>query len=111
MNMFEEIERIKEELPKAKTITNKIKKITFNFYQLFALFTLFVIFCLGIIFGNLFPTCGSSSTLYAGACLTTEFNISLMLFIWFLGLIISIFIFAVGHIVQLLELTNKNITK
>lgn len=111
MNMFDEIEKSKEELPKAKTISNQIKKFKFNFYQIFAMFTFVVIFCLGILFGNLFPTCGSSSTLYAGVCLTTEFNFSLMLFIWFIGLILCVFIFAIGHIIQLLDGINKNLKK
>lgn len=111
MNMFEEIEKSKEELPKAKVISSQIKKFTFNFYQIFSIFTFFVIFCLGILLGNLFPTCGSSSTLYAGACLTTEFNFSLMLFIWFVGLILCLFIFAIGHIIQLLEAINKKLKK
>lgn len=107
--MFEEIEKSKEELPKAKTISSQIKKIKFNFYQIFAVVTFFIIFCLGIIFGNLFPTCGSSSTLYAGACLTTEFNFSLMLFIWFVGLVLCLFIFAIGHIISLLDAINNKL--
>ena len=111
MNMFEEIEKYKEELPKAKAISSQIKKFTFNFYQIFAIFTFLVIFVLGIIFGNLFPTCGSSSTLYAGVCLTTEFNFSLMLCIWFIGLILCMFIFAIGHIIQLLEAINRKLKK
>lgn len=111
MNMFEEIEKSKAELPKANSISNKLKKLTFNFYQIFAIIVYFIIFTLGILFGNLFPTCGSSSTLYSGACLTTEFNFSLMLFIWFCGLVLCIFIYAIGHIIQLLESINKKLKK
>lgn len=109
MNMFEEIEKSKAELPKANSISNKLKKLTFNFYQVFAVVIYFIIFVLGIIFGNLFPTCGSSSTLYSGVCLTTEFNFSLTLFIWFCGLILCVFIYAIGHIIQLLEFVNKKL--
>lgn len=111
MNMFEEIEKTKEELPKAKAISNKIEKYKFNFYQLFAIFTYFIIFCLGIIFGNLFPVCGTSSALYAGVCVTTEFNFALMLCIWFFGLVVCMFIFAVGHIIQLLGSINERLKK
>lgn len=107
MNMFEEIEKIKTELPKAKTISHEFEKMKLNFYQIFACFTYIIVVCLGIIFGNLFPACGTSSTLYSGTCLTTEFNISLMLFIWFIGLIVCLFIFAIGHVIQLLDSINR----
>lgn len=111
MNMFDEIEKLKEELPNANTISNKIKKLTFNFYQIFAIIIYLIIFFVGIILGNLFPTCGTSSTLYSGTCLTTEFNFSLMLFIWFCGIILCLFIFAIGHIIQLLEAINRKLKK
>ncbi len=111
MNMFEEIEKLKEELPKANTISNKLKKQTLNFYQVFAIVIFVIIFFIGILLGNLFPTCGSSATLYTGTCLTTEFNVSLMLFIWFSGLILCVFIFAIGHIVQLLDTINRKMAK
>ena len=110
--MFEEIEKIKEELPKANNIGKQISKVKLNFYQIFALFTYCIIFFLGIIFGNLFPTCGTSSALYSGVCVTTEFNFSLMLCIWFVGLIVvCIFIFAIGHIINLLEAINYKLKK
>ncbi len=111
MNMFEEIEKYKEELPKAKVISSQIKKVRLNFYQIFAIFVFVVIFILGILLGNLFPICGSSATLYSGECLTTEFNVSLMLFIWFCGMILSLFIFAIGHIIILLEAINRKLKK
>ena len=111
MNMFEEIEKIKADLPRAKNIGKEIKRIKLNFYQIFALFTYFIVVCLGIIFGNLFPTCGTSSALYSGVCVTTEFNFSLMLCIWFVVLIICMFIFAIGHIINLLEAINRKLKK
>ena len=111
MNLFEEIESVKAELPKAKTLTRKFRKFRFNFYQMFAIFTYFIIICLGIIFGNLFPTCGTSSTLYSGVCLTTGFNFSLMLGVWFVGFILCLFIFAVGHIIGILESINSKFNK
>ena len=109
--MFDEIEKVKTELPKVKSIGKEIKKFKLNFYQIFALFTYFVVICLGIIFGNLFPTCGTSSALYSGVCVTTEFNFSLMLCIWFVGLIVCLFIFAIGHIINLLEAINYKLKK
>lgn len=111
MNMFEEIEKSKAQLPKANTISKEIRKFKFNFYQLFAMFTYFVIFCLGIIFGNLFPTCGTSSALYSGVCVTTEFNFSLMLCIWFFGLVVCLLVFAIGHIISLLDSINRKLKK
>ena len=111
MNMFDEIEKVKTELPRGKAIGKEIKKIRLNFYQIFALFTYFVVIVLGIIFGNLFPTCGTSSALYSGICVTTEFNFSLMLAIWFGGLIVCLFIFAIGHIINLLEAINHKLKK
>lgn len=111
MGMFEEIEKTKQELPKAKTISKEFSKLKFNVYQIFAIFTFFIIFCLGIMLGNLFPACGTSSTLYSGVCLTTEFNFSLMLCIWFLGLVVSLFIFGLGHIIGLLDSINNKLNK
>lgn len=111
MNMFDEIEKVKAELPQAKSIGKEIKRIKLNFYQIFSLFTYFIVICLGIIFGNLFPTCGTSSALYSGVCTTTEFNFSLMLCVWFVGLIICMFIFAIGHIINLLEAINRKLKK
>ena len=42
--------------------------------------TIFVIcFFLGIVFGNLFSTCTTTSYFYSDTCLVTEFNFSLMI--------------------------------
>ena len=109
MNMFEEIEKIKTELPKAKVISKQIGKYKYNGYQIFAIVTYLIVFVFGILLGNLFPTCGTSSTLYAGSCLATEFNTALMLGVWFLGIIICLFIFAIGHIISLLDSINNKI--
>ena len=111
MNMFEEIDRDKAELPKVKTIVKQIDKTEFNGYQRFAVVTYFVCFFLGIIFGNLFPTCGSSSMLYGDVCVTTEFNFSLMLFIWFVSFLICLFFFALGHIIAILSSINDKLSK
>lgn len=111
MNMFEEIEKMKTELPKAKTITNEFKNYKFNFYQIFSFVILFVTFTLGIILGNVFPACTSSSTLYVGNCLATGFNFSLMIGVWFIGLMITVLIFSIGHIIYLLNEINNSLKK
>ena len=36
MNMFEEIEKIREDLPKFKSITKEVSNVSLNGYQLFA---------------------------------------------------------------------------
>lgn len=110
MNMFEEIESAKKELPKIDAITKEARKQEYNGYQKFAIITFVVCFCLGIIFGNVFPACGSSSTFYS-TCTSTEFNFSLMLFFWFVSFLLCLFFFAIGHIIKLLTLINNNLTK
>ena len=110
MNMFEEIEREKQDLPKIKNITKEISHYTFNGYQKFAIVTFFVCFCFGIILGNLFPACGTSSNLY-GSCTTTEFNFSLMLFFWFVSFLGCLFFYAIGHIISLLTSIDESLRK
>lgn len=111
MNMFEEIEKTKQDLPRIKTIVRKVTNYKFNGYQKFAIIIYIICFCLGVLFGNLFPACGSSSTLYAGTCLTTEFNFSLMVFIWFVSFLICLFFFALGHIILLLTDISEKMGK
>jgi len=110
MNMFEEIERQKEDLPKFKNITTEVSHYTFNGYQKFAMVTFLVCFCIGIILGNLFPACGTSSSLY-GACTSTEFNFSLMVFFWFISFIGCLFFYAIGHIISLLTSIDESLRK
>ena len=108
MNMFEEIEKTKKALPKIKTIKDEVEDFNFNIYQQLSI--IIFIFCifLGIVFGNLFPVCGSSSALYGGTCLTSNFNTALMLFIWFISFIICLFIFMLGHVILLLtDIKNR----
>lgn len=107
MNMFDEIEKAKEDLPKLNTITKEVLHYKLNGYQKFAVVTYLVCFCIGIILGNLFPVCGSSSNFYS-TCTTTEFNFSLMIFVWFVSFLVCLFFFAIGHIIFLLtEINNK----
>lgn len=111
MNMFEEIEKIKEDLPKVNSITKTVKKYKFNGYQKFAIIVYVICFFFGIVFGNMFPACGTSSTLYVDSCLTTEFNFSLMLFIWFASFLVCLFFFAIGHIISILSDISKKLGK
>ena len=111
MNMFEEIEKEKIDLPKTKTIKNQVNKVKLNSYQRLAIIIYVIIFVIGILMGNLFPVCGSSSTLFEGTCTSSQFNTSLMICIWFMGFIICLFIFMLGHIVLLLNDIKKKLDK
>ena len=110
MNMFDEIEREKEDLPKIHNITKEMSHYTFKKKKKFAIVTFLVCFCFGIILGNLFPACGTSSNFY-GVCTTTEFNFSLMLFVWFVSFLVCLFFFALGHIISLLTSIEKHLRK
>jgi len=111
MELFEEISKNKEDFPKKKVITDEFSKHHFNFYQVFAIGLLIVFFFLGIVFGNLFATCQAYSYFYSDACVVTEFNYSIMIIIWFIGTILSIFIYAIGHIITLLSNINEKLSK
>lgn len=110
MNMFEEIEHEKEDLPKLKNITKEVSHYSFNGYQKFAIVVFCVCFCFGIILGNLFPACGTSSNFY-GTCTTTEFNFSLMIFFWFVSFLVCLFFYALGHIISLLTSIDEYLRK
>lgn len=111
MDLFEEISKAKQELPKVNKITKEVKKYPLNFYQLVALVIFAIMFCVGIVLGNLFATCEASSYFYSDTCLVTEFNFSLMVLIWFVGGILSVFLFAIGHIITLLYQINEKLIK
>ncbi len=111
MNMFDEIDKVSKDLPKLKTVTTEVSKHDLNNYQIVALVTFGICFCVGIIFGNLFPSCGTASSLYASGCQTTEFNFSLTVAIWFIGFLVCVFFYGLGNIISLLESINKNLTK
>ena len=101
MNIFEEIEQVKKELPKFKTIEKEVHKYEFNWYQKFAIITYFVCLVFGVILGNLFPTC-SNASLYTDMCITREFNFFLTMLFWFGSFLVCLFFFAIGHIISLL---------
>lgn len=111
MNMFDEIDKISKDLPKFKTVTNEVTSHELNNYQIIALVTFGIVFCVGIIFGNIFPACGSTSGLYAANCSITEFNFSLTVAIWFVGFLVCVFFYGIGHIISLLDSINKNLSK
>lgn len=110
-DMFDEIDKISKDLPKVKTITNEVVSHELNNYQMVALTTMGICFLLGIIFGNLFPSCGTTSGLYNATCTTMEFNFSLTIFIWFIGFLVCVFFYAIGKIISLLESINQKLGK
>lgn len=108
MSMFDEIHKQKKELPKVSNITKKVGSYKYNLYQILAFIIFLISLVLGIIFGNLFPACGSTSSFYGDVCMTTEFNVFLMSIIWSIGFLISVIFFAIGHIIALLtEISQK----
>lgn len=111
MDFFDDITNLKKDFPKMKSVTNQVKEYPLNFYQIFAIGIFIVGFFLGIIFGNLFATCKATSFYYSNACVVTEFNFSLMLCIWFISILLSILLFAIGHIIALLTEINKKLRK
>lgn len=113
MDLFDEIAKEKEDFPNinVNSISKEVKKYKFNYYQIFAIVIFIIFFFLGIIFGNLFATCETASYYYSDACVVTEFNFSLMLCIWLASLLVSTLIFAMGHMIALLNSINDKITK
>ncbi|MBQ6323274.1 MAG: hypothetical protein IJI22_00390 [Bacilli bacterium] len=111
MELFEEIYKTKEEFPKFNSVSKEVKKYKLNFYQNFAIILFIICFFLGIIFGNLFAICETSSYFYSDSCLVPQFNFSLMIAIWFVSLLLSLFIFAIGHIIVLLGQISEKLNK
>lgn len=111
MKMFEEIDKVKKDLPKLNTIGKDLEVTGMNIYQKISVVIFLIFLFIGILLGNLFPSCGSSSEFYGGYCMATEFNFSLMLFIWFIDFLISMFFYAIGHIIALLTAINEKLAK
>lgn len=109
-DLFEQIDKEKEELPRFRNRIKEVEKYTFNFYQQFAIFMMVVCFFIGIIIGNVFPSCQSSG-LYSRQCDVTEFNISLTIITWFISFIISMGIFWLGHVIHLLSEIKDQLKK
>lgn len=111
MNMFDEIDQLRKDFPKLKKVTDEVTKQDLNRYQLVALVIMGIGICMGVIFGNLFPSCGTTSSLYSNTCTTTEFNFSLTLAIWFIAFLTCVFFYGMGSIITLLESINKKLDK
>lgn len=111
MDLFDEVHKKKKDFPKIKSVSKEVHKYQLNFYQGFAIGVFVLCFFLGIIFGNLFATCETSSYFYSDACLVKQFNFSLTIVIWFFSLLLSLFIFSIGHIIALLTDINKKLSK
>ena len=110
-NLFVQIDSMDKDFPRVKKLINDISSRELNGYQIIALVIMGICFGVGIIFGNLFPSCGSNSGLYNSVCNTTEFNFSLTVCIWFGGFLVCVFFYAIGHIISLLESINQNLSK
>ena len=111
MNMFDDISKCKVDFPKYKTIFNDVTNIKYNFYHIFAFCLFAVFFFMGIILGNLFSTCETVSYYFSDECVVSQFNFSFMLLVWFIGLLISIFFYAIGHIISILSSINEKLKK
>ncbi len=107
--MFEEIDRQKKELPSLKHVTTKVKGLEkLNLYQYVAIALWIVGIIGGVLLGNLFPACSETSGLF-NACAKEEFNIGLMFMVWGIGFIFALCLYAIGHIISLLELIANKI--
>ncbi len=107
MDMFEEIEKQKKDLPKIKSLTNEVQKYDLNIYQKFGVLIVFIAIVVGIILGNSYNTCTPSITYGSENCIS-QFDFSLMLEVWFAGIMTGFVFFGMGHIVYLLnDISNK----
>jgi len=111
MDFFDEITKLKQDFPKKNDFSAIFSNHTFNFYQIFAIGLFLLFFFLGFVFGNLFPACQAYSFFYSDVCMVTEFNFFVMIFVWMVGVLLSIFIFAIGHIIELLTNINEKLGK
>lgn len=111
MDLFEDIHKMKMDFPKKNAITSEISTYKFNFYQIFSIGLLLLFLLLGVFLGNLFSTCQASSYFYSDTCIATEFNYSVMIFVWFIGVLLSLLIFSIGHIIALLSSINEKLSK
>ncbi len=110
-NIFEEIEKEKNQLPELEDFTNSvIGKYPLNLYQKIALIILMLGIAMGFIIGNLMPTCSELNTL-TGVCNKTEFNLSIMLVIWGVSFLITLFIYMIGHIIAILQSIDQKMEK
>lgn len=111
MDLFEEISKIKKELPKGDSITSEIRSRKFNFYQCISIALFVISFFLGIFLGNLLSTCQVSSFFYFDTCLVSEFNFFVMIIVWFIGGLLSIFLYAIGQGITILTSIDEKLAK
>ncbi len=111
MDLFDEVNKSKKDFPKVHTVKDKVGNYKLNLYQLFAICLFVICLFLGVIFGNLFSICTTTSYFSSDTCVIREFNYAIMLIIWFMGLLISLFIFAIGHIITILSQINEKLEK
>jgi len=109
MDLFDAIDQEKEELPKIKSITKEVGKQKLNGYQMIAVITFIILFVGGVVLGNLFPACESSSLF--GTCTQRQFNLSLTIFVWFVSFLLCVFFYALGHIISLLISIDTKLQK
>lgn len=111
MDLFDEVNKSKKDFPKANSVRSKVGSYKLNVYQMFAIGVFIVCFFLGIVFGNLFSTCTTTSYFSNDTCVVTEFNFSIMFAIWFISLLVCVFIFSIGHIIAILSQINEKLDK
>lgn len=111
MEMFDDISERKVDFPKYKTIFKDLSNNKYNFYQIFAFCLFMFFFFMGIILGNLFSTCDTVSYYFSETCVVSQFNFSFMLGMWFVGLLISVFFYSIGHVISLLTGINEKLKK
>ena len=111
MDLFDEVNKSKKDFPKANSVKTKVGSYKLNIYQMFAIGVFVVCFFLGIVFGNLFSTCATTSYFSNDTCVVKEFNFSIMFVIWFVSLLVCVFIFAIGHIIAILSQINEKLEK
>ena len=111
MNMFDDISKEKIDFPKFKSVFSDVKKHRYNFYQLFAFCLFGLFFFVGIMLGNLFSTCETASYYFSDTCIVSQFNFSLMICIWFVGIVVSVFFYSIGEVISLLVSIKEKLVK
>ncbi len=109
--MFMEVDKLKKGLPKLNNVSEEVQRIKLNYYQQITIVIFIIGLVAGIFMGNLFPSCGSSSEYFSNVCDTTEFNLSLMVFIWFLDFLLCMLFYGIGTIISLLSSINDKLSK
>lgn len=111
MDMFDEIDKVAKDFPRLKKVAKNVTSNKVNNYQIFSYVIMGIFIGIGFLFGNLFPSCGNYSSLYYDQCSMTEFNFSLTIGIWFLGLMVTVFFYGMGEIISLLRGMNQKLEK